>query len=118
MKPRANSPEARAAVSVDLMRRSDAYTIENFVESKELMYRAAMGVYNAVAWKDGARVAIFCGSGNNGGDGYALAAILQENGYHPTIFCVSEKFSDDGQYYCRMAKERLVRCSYYSILIA
>ena len=39
-------------ISVEQMRKSDAYTIANFVESRELMYRAAMGVYNSYGdWK-------------------------------------------------------------------
>ncbi len=31
--------------------KSDAYTIAKFVPSKTLMYRAAMGVYQAAQWK-------------------------------------------------------------------
>ena len=53
------------------MRESDAYTIAKFVPSKTLMYRAAMGVYQAAQWKG--PVGILTGGGNNGGDGYALA---------------------------------------------
>ena len=34
-------------ISVEMMRKSDAYTIENFVPGRELMYRAAMGVYES-----------------------------------------------------------------------
>ena len=36
------------AVSVETMRKSDAYTIENLVPSKELMYRAGRGIFEAV----------------------------------------------------------------------
>ena len=42
----------------------------------ELMHRAALGVYNAMDWKG--NIAIVCGGGNNGGDGYALAEILYQ----------------------------------------
>ena len=35
-------------VSVETMRKSDAYTIENLVPSKELMYRAGRGIFEAV----------------------------------------------------------------------
>ena len=62
-------------ISVENMRRSDAYTIENFVPSLELMYRAAYGVFCQVGWYG--KIAILAGSGNNGGDGYALACILK-----------------------------------------
>ena len=34
-------------ISVEMMRKSDAYTIANFVPGKELMYRAANGVYES-----------------------------------------------------------------------
>ena len=35
-------------VSVETMRKSDAYTIENLVPSKELMYRAGRGIFESV----------------------------------------------------------------------
>ncbi len=87
------------------MRKSDAYTIENFVPGKELMYRAAMGVYESYQeWAD-KKIAIAAGGGNNGGDGYALAGILAKKGIYPTVFRVSDKMSDDGKYYCGIAEE-------------
>ena len=98
MKPTVNCKEFESAVSVAEMRAADAYTIQNFVPSKELMYRAAMGLFHAAKW-EGKRIAIVTGSGNNGGDGYALAAILAERGIYPTLYRVSEKFSEDGAYY-------------------
>ena len=88
-------------ISVENMRQSDAYTIANFVPSLDLMNRAAFGVFLAVPnWE---KTAIVVGSGNNGGDGYALACILHEKGYDCTVFRVSEKTSDDSAYYCRKA---------------
>lgn len=93
-------------ISVERMRKSDAYTIEHFVPSKELMYRAAKGVYDTYhEWKD-KKIAIVVGGGNNGGDGYALAGILKENGSDPVVIKVSDKMSDDGKYYCDIALER------------
>ena len=88
-------------VTVENMRLSDAQTIENRVPSRELMRRAAQGIFDAVKFVG--KVAIVCGSGNNGGDGYALACILLGHGITPTIFRVSDKFSDDGMYYYRTA---------------
>ena len=78
-------------VSVEQMRRSDAYTIEHYTSGRELMHRAAYGVYDSYqAWK-GKQVAIAAGGGNNGGDGYALAGILKKSGYDPIVYRVSEK---------------------------
>ena len=103
----------RTAISVDLMRRSDAYTIEHYVPSKELMYRAAYGVYLAYdsrrgegavsngmhernlmpdGWQ-GKRIAILTGGGNNGGDGYALAWILKEAGVERIRACLDPEGS-------------------------
>lgn len=101
--------EDRTAISVDLMRRSDAYTIEHFVPSKELMYRAAYGVYLAYdSWR-GKNIAIMAGGGNNGGDGYALAWILKNAGIDSTVIRVSDKLSEDGRYYCEKAEASGVR---------
>ena len=91
-------------ISVENMRRSDAYTIANFVSSLELMHRAALGVFLAVP--DWDHTAIVVGSGNNGGDGYALACILQDHGYDCTVFRVSEKMSEDSAFYFQKAADR------------
>ena len=62
-------------ISVAEMRAADRYTIEELgVPSKELMRRAAQGVFDAVfagedlPEDDVFSTVIFCGSGNNGGD--------------------------------------------------
>jgi NAD(P)H-hydrate epimerase len=88
-------------VSVKNMRESDAHTIAEHTTSAELMHRAAQGIFDAVQFNG--KVAIACGKGNNGGDGYALACILLEHGITPTVFRVSDKFSPDGLYYYKTA---------------
>ncbi len=89
-------------ISVENMRLSDAYTIANLVPSLTLMYRAAMGVFRAVRWHGS--TAIVVGSGNNGGDGFALACILHEHGYDCTVFTVSNRLSGDSAHYAEKAK--------------
>ncbi|MBO4608362.1 MAG: NAD(P)H-hydrate epimerase [Lachnospiraceae bacterium] len=101
-------------ISVEMMRKSDAYTIANFVPSKELMYRAANGVYESYKEWTGKRIAIVVGGGNNGGDGYALAGILAKNGIKSTMIRVSEKMSEDGKYYCDIAEELSVEIISFS----
>lgn len=91
------------AVSVQVMRDSDAWTIANKVPSKELMFRAGKGIFEAVDWKG--PVAIVCGSGNNAGDGYVVADLLHGSGIRCTIVLLSEKFSEDGAYYFEQCKE-------------
>lgn len=98
MKPNIDSKEFETAITVEQMRMSDRYTIETAVPSRTLMYRAAMGIYNSAKWEN-KKVAIVTGAGNNGGDGYALACILRDNGHKATLFRVSERFSEDGKYF-------------------
>ena len=91
-------------ISVENMRTSDAYTIANFVPSLELMHRAAYGVFKVVSWQGS--VAIVVGSGNNGGDGFALACILHDHGIPCKVFTVSNRLSEDSAYYANQAAQR------------
>lgn len=88
-------------ISVENMRLSDAYTIENLVPSLELMHRAAYGVFLSCDWKG--PVAIVAGSGNNGGDGFALACILKERNIDCRVFTLSSKLSADSAFYAERA---------------
>ena len=90
------------SISVSNMRESDRLTIEKYVPSKTLMYRAAMGVFLAVHW--GGKITIAVGSGNNGGDGYALAYILKSKGIDCEIIALSEKRSEDGAFFAEKAE--------------
>ncbi|MBO5271118.1 MAG: NAD(P)H-hydrate dehydratase, partial [Clostridia bacterium] len=98
-------------ISVKAMRDSDEKTIAGGVPGRELMYRAGLGIFHAVSWKG--RVAIVCGSGNNGGDGYVLASLLFDAGIDCTLFTLSDKRSADGAYYAEICEEKgipFVRC--------
>ncbi len=90
-------------VSVENMRMSDAYTIANFVPGLKLMYRASWGVFKAVRWCGSA--AIVVGSGNNGGDGFALACILKAHGFACTVFTLSQRLSQDSAHYADEAEK-------------
>lgn len=80
---------------------ADKFTIENQqISSDELMERAASQLFQ---WLDanlkGAnlKIHLFCGIGNNGGDGIALARYLLEHNYDIAVYVVnySEKRSKD-----------------------
>lgn len=63
------------------IREADAYTVANEpVTPQNLMERAAAGCarWMKAHLEDDAHVVIFCGTGNNGGDGLALARLLHE----------------------------------------
>lgn len=73
------------------------------ISSKDLMEKAALGF---VQWWDSRRfskreqVAIFCGAGNNGGDGLAVARLINQSGYEVEVFCCfpeNSKMSPDAQ---------------------
>lgn len=87
-------------LSVENMRASDRATIEKGTSGKELMQRAAKGIYDAVYSKRGwGKTLIVCGCGNNAGDGFALACILKDNNIECAVWLLSDRFSDDGRYY-------------------
>ena len=82
------------------IRQADAYTIENEpVASIDLMERASKACY---AWikrnfKKYKKIRVFCGMGNNGGDGLAIARMLGGTGFEVNVYIVrhSEKGSED-----------------------
>ena len=90
-------------LSVENMRRSDARTIEEGTSGRELMRRAGEGIFRAVPWRE--PVAIVCGSGNNAGDGYVLAGLLQKAGIPCFLVPLTEKFSADGLFYYSRCRE-------------
>lgn len=111
MKPNQDCKEFSEAITVEEMRRRDAYTIEHYVPGRELMYRAAMGVFQNMEWEN-KKVAVVSGSGNNGGDGYALAWILAEHGYTVDLYRTSQKLSDDGAYFFEKCLEKGIRAEF------
>ena len=86
---------------VDKIREADAFTIENEpIDSVDLMERAASKVYEWFVKRCKSKevsVKIFCGIGNNGGDGLALARMLYATNIIPQVFIVrySDKMSRD-----------------------
>ncbi len=105
----------KEVLSVENMRKSDEYTIKNCVSSKELMYRAALGIYNSIPLDrfSSPEILIVCGTGNNAGDGYALASILAKNGHRVSLLLIENRFSADGEYYFEACKQECIEYSFY-----
>lgn len=86
--------------SVEQVRLADQFTIDNEpILSIDLMERAAN---ECVIWlKQKAQLnqefAIFCGPGNNGGDGLVTARLLAEDGFKIKVFVLNlnDRFSED-----------------------
>ncbi|MEI8048901.1 MAG: NAD(P)H-hydrate dehydratase [Bacteroidota bacterium] len=87
--------------SSEQVRRTDAYTIQNEpVSSIDLMERAASACVdwmNDFTEMSSKNVFVFCGPGNNGGDGLAIARLLHEK-LVPVIVYIPDlptKYSED-----------------------
>lgn len=100
--------------------------IDEYASQKQkLSHRVLMGnagrfIADTVAKdaKIGARFLFFCGSGNNGGDGYAAAVTLAERGYKAYAIDVTEggQRSDAGRYYLSLYKKKVgIPLSYLDI---
>lgn len=77
----------------------DAYTIDNEpIESIDLMERAATQIFNWFRSKypKNKRIKVFCGPGNNGGDGLALARLLINSYFNTHCYYIeAETYSTD-----------------------
>ena len=89
-------------VNATQMKAADQYTIQKLgVPSLELMEHAAQACVQVLEDEkvDLSHVCVVCGSGNNGGDGFAIARILQNNRYSVETFCVGnpEHYTEETQ---------------------
>lgn len=75
------------------MRNIDRRASEKFgIPSIVLMENAAIAVVRELIehYPDAERVSIFCGGGQNGGDGFAVARHLENHGVAPSIFLIGD----------------------------
>ena len=89
-------------VNAAQMKAADQYTIQKLgVPSLELMEHAAQACVQVLEDEkvDLSHICVVCGSGNNGGDGFAIARILQNNRYSVETFCVGnpEHYTEETQ---------------------
>jgi hydroxyethylthiazole kinase-like uncharacterized protein yjeF len=79
-------------LTAEAMREVDRAAVEELgIPSMVLMENAAIGVVEAIAeaFGEAESAAIFCGPGNNGGDGLAVARHLSVRGWEVRIFLVT-----------------------------
>ena len=86
--------------TAEQIRHCDQYTISHEpVSSVQLMERASLACADWISehCKNHRKSAVFCGSGNNGGDGFAIARILYLKGFDVDVFVQDPKmkFSDN-----------------------
>ena len=67
------------------------------VSGTDLMRRAASAALNSLRrhWPQARRVSIYCGPGNNGGDGFLVGVLAREAGLSVTLFALSETSRGD-----------------------
>ena len=86
-------------LNAEQMRNIDRRATERFgVPSIVLMENAAAAVVDAIfeRYPDSDRVALLCGTGANGGDGFAVARHLENRGVVPVIIVVGDRASIRG----------------------
>src|SRR5690606_14256216 len=75
------------------------YITDNGIRSFDLMERAAEAFCNWYVqhYDDSQSIAVFCGVGNNGGDGLAIARLLLGRGYIVQVYYMGdlERSSED-----------------------
>jgi NAD(P)H-hydrate epimerase len=88
--------------SADAVREIDRYVIDQQgVDGFELMQAAAASAFRRLVryWPEPGRILVLCGAGNNGGDGYLVAANAVRHGLNVDCLAVAptEKLSGDAR---------------------
>lgn len=88
------------------VRALDRAAIDGGIPGIELMERAACAALDELRrrWPEARTLCVLCGPGNNGGDGFMLAALARAAGLRADVIAVSEHASGDAA----LARERFV----------
>ena len=79
-------------------RELDRLAIAAGTPGEQLMMRAGQAAFDVLSerWPEVRRIAVLCGGGNNGGDGYVVAALAHEAGLQPTVYYSKDPASLQG----------------------
>ena len=102
----------KMVLSPENMRLSEREAFAAGVSPEELMGRAAQAIVDRMPPCES--VLIVAGSGNNAGDGYAAALILDVRDVFCDILRLTDKATDAGEYYLSQCRKRNIRISAYS----
>jgi NAD(P)H-hydrate epimerase len=84
-------------ITAQQTREADQFTIDNEpISSLDLMQLASTAFaeeLSRIETLDDKKIAVLCGTGNNGGDGFVVANILQKKGWNVSVFLI--KFRDE-----------------------
>lgn len=102
--------------TVEEIKRLDEIAVTNFNLSEELlMENAGIAVYDVIKTHgavEGKLFLIFCGTGNNGGDGFVVARKLSSSGANVSVFVLGDRSKIAG-----VSKLNLERLSAYPVEI-
>ncbi len=82
----------RSLYRASSVRELDRIAIEEHrIPGFELMRRAGRAAFGVLqdSWPQARRIAVFCGAGNNGGDGYVLAARAVQHGFNVDLYMLA-----------------------------
>lgn len=99
-------------LNVDQIREADQYTIQNEpISSIDLMERASRAFVNRFIqlYPRERLIAVFCGQGNNGGDGLVVARLLYGMGYETQVYVM--KLKEEGSPDFEINSKRLQKLS-------
>lgn len=85
--------------SAEQVRALDRCAIDEFnTPGIDLMERAGTAVFRAMRhrWPRARHIAVFCGGGNNGGDGFVIARLAEEAGLNVTVHLLADRSSLKG----------------------
>jgi NAD(P)H-hydrate epimerase len=92
------APHCHALYTVAQVRALDRRAIETLgIPGFELMRRAAAAAFAGLRrrWPDAQRIAVYCGPGNNGGDGFLLALLAHEAGLAAEAWALADEAGGD-----------------------
>lgn len=83
---------ATKVYSADQVRSLEGDLFEKYLDEFSLMQRVAEGIFHCISsvYPEVRQLVIFCGSGNNGGDGYCLARLVAEQGFEVRCYKIAD----------------------------
>ena len=88
-------------LTANQIKNCDIATIEKGISSTALMEKAAKNCCDWITdnFRNAKKFLVFCGNGNNGGDGFAIARMLYEKSYDVEVYINADesKFSPDAE---------------------
>lgn len=85
-------PSTQELYRVAQIREAERVAIEELqMSGMQLMRSAGLAAFNALQqrWPDVYRLSVFCGTGNNAGDGYVVAKLALQAGFNVSVYSVA-----------------------------